>query len=128
MSSILCIGLVSAALVHPLPATAVTLRWMHSVERVPWEEDYRVVGEGLALTEARVKRSGAGMDPPAGAVWRDGWWKYRPAQDLLPEVVLANSQFVGGYILCWDGGGCQPLERFVPKGRRVTLKAMPCAA
>jgi hypothetical protein len=123
----LCIGLVGGTLVHSLPTTSVTLSWTHSIEKTRWEEDYVVDGTVLYLREARIKTSGAGMDPPAGAVWRNGWWSYRPALDRIPEVVLANSNFVDGYTLCWSQSACEPMDVFVPKGTPVKLMPVPCA-
>ena len=127
MPSGLCIGLVVGTLIHPLPTTSVTLSWMHSVEKTAWEEDYVVDGTVLYLREARVKTSGAGMDPPSGASWDSGWWKYRPALNRIPEIILANSQFVGGYTLCWSQAVCRPMDVFVSKGTEAKLMPVPCA-
>lgn len=125
MPSALCIALVFGAIVQPL-SPRVTLTWMHSVERTAWEEDYMVEGGMLHLQKARVKTSGAGMDPPSGALWSDEWWHYRPALRMA-EVILANSQFAAGYTLCWEGTACRPMDSFVPKGEPVKLAAAPCA-
>jgi hypothetical protein len=87
-----------------LAATAFTLSWTHSVEKTRWEEDWRLAPSGLELVEARVKGSGAGMEPPAGAVLEGGWWTYRPALPPLPALVLASSGATGaGWTLCADG-------------------------
>ena len=67
----LCMGLAGAVWAQ-LPVAEFTLAWDHSVEKVRWEEDYRVTAAGLLLGEARVRGSGAGMEPPANAVLRDG--------------------------------------------------------
>ena len=128
MSAGLCVGLLAATVVHVLPTAAVTLRWTHSVEKTPWEEDFVIHGATLLLREARVKSSGAGMDPPPSAVWSGGWWRYRPALNPLVEVVLANSEFGDGYTLCWGAGTCLPLNALIPKGTSATLAAIPCAA
>jgi len=126
VASALCIGLAAGALLVPLPSGSVTLAWIHSVEKTAWEEDYAVDGELLELREARVRTSGAGMDAPPQAIWRAGWWRYRPRHDRLAEVVLANSEFVDGYSLCWGNGECRPLETWVAKGTPVRLRAVPC--
>ena len=55
-----------------LAVSAFTLSWTHSVEKTRWEEDWRVTPAGLEIVEARVKGSGAGMEPPEGAVL-EGW-------------------------------------------------------
>jgi hypothetical protein len=38
---------------------------MHSVEKVEWQEDWRIIISKLKIVDARVKGSGAGMEPPA---------------------------------------------------------------
>lgn len=84
-----------------IAATAFTLSWTHSVERTRWEEDWRLTPAGLEITQARVKGSGAGMEPPEGAVLKDGWWVYRPALPPQRELVLAQSAATGeGWTLC----------------------------
>lgn len=74
-----------------LAATAFTLTWAHSVERTDWREDWALTPAGLVVTEARVKGSGAGMDPGPGAREVDGWWVWQPETPPLPELVLAAS-------------------------------------
>ena len=59
--------LASAGLVKALSIATFTLAWTHSIEKTDWQEDWRVTPEGLVLTQARVKGSGAGMEPPPGA-------------------------------------------------------------
>ncbi len=82
--------LATAALAVGLSVNSFTLAWTHSVERTEWRETWRVDGAELVLGEARVRGSGAGMEPPDGAVLRDGWWVY--TQDLrVPALHLANS-------------------------------------
>lgn len=106
--SALCI--VAAGRVATLAATAFTLSWTHSVQKTGWEEDWRVEPAGLRLVEARVKGSGAGMDPPDGAVLQGEWWAYRPSLPLQERLVLAASGATGeGWSLCVDGGGCRTL-------------------
>lgn len=84
-----------------LAASAFTLVWTHSVEKTEWREDWRIVPAGLELTEARVKGSGAGVDPPEGAVLQDGWWVYAPGIAPVPRLVLAASgATVSGWRLC----------------------------
>ena len=76
--SALCLA--SGGLLSSLAATLFTLQWTHSVERIAWQEDWRIDGDALVLVEARIRGSGAGMDPPDGAVLRDGVWHYRVAR------------------------------------------------
>ena len=82
-------------------ASAFTLSWTHSVEKTRWEEDWRVTPAGLAIVEARVKGSGAGMEPPADAVLKDGWWVYSPKLPARGRIMLAASGATpSGWTLC----------------------------
>lgn len=101
----LCI--LAAGKVTTLAVAAFTLSWTHSVERTRWEEDWRVRPDArLELVEARIKGSGAGMEPPAEAVLRDGWFVYAPKLPAQRELVLAASAATGaGWTLC-AGGQC----------------------
>lgn len=90
----------------------ITLRWMHSIQKTIWEEDYRREGDALRLVEARVRGTGAGMEPPAEAVLKDGAWHYAPRL-LLPRVSMRHSPYVAPYIVCTDGR-CQPVETWLP--------------
>lgn len=84
-----------------LAGLAFTLSWSHSVEKTGWEEDWKVTPAGLELSEARIRGSGAGMEPPPSAVLRNGWWVYAPARPPLPELVLAASgATAGGWKIC----------------------------
>jgi hypothetical protein len=91
-------------------ATALfSLSWTHSVEKTEWAESWRVTPEGLELTKARVKGSGAGMDPGEGAQLEDGWWVWSPDLPIVPELVLASSgATVSAWKLC-HAGGCMDL-------------------
>ncbi len=104
--------LTAAALSVALPLQGFTLAWKHSIEKIRWEEDYRIVGQRLHLAEARIRGSGAGMEPPAGAILKDGVWHYKPAVPPLPRLQLARSSHVVDYELCWDAV-CRPLKDVV---------------
>jgi hypothetical protein len=98
----LCI--LAAGKTATLAAATFTLAWTHSVERTRWEEDWRLAPAGLEIVEARVKGSGAGMDPPEGAVLRDGWWAYAPKLPVQQKIVLGSSgATVSGWSLCGEG-------------------------
>ena len=108
-----------------LPAVAFTLSWMHSVERTEWQEDYRIAAGRLMLVEARIRGSGAGMEPPPGAVLAEGWWRYRPDLPPLPELRLTRSGATADYRMCWDGA-CRPLAQLAPiraEGSVTVLRA-----
>lgn len=86
-----------------LAASTFTLAWTHSIEKTQWEEDWRVSPAGLELVQARVKGSGAGMEPPDGAVLDQGWWTWRPQLPLQAKLVLASSgATISGWSLCGE--------------------------
>ena len=88
-----------------LAATAFTLSWTHSVEQTEWREAWALTAQGLVLTEARVKGSGAGMDPGEGAYQQDGWWIWVPETPPVPELVLAASGATASpWTLCTEAG------------------------
>lgn len=108
--SALCV--VAAALSVALPLQSFTLAWTHSIEKIRWEEDYRIVGDRLQLVEARIRGSGAGMEPPAGARLQGGAWHYTPTLPPLPRLRLARSPYVADYQLCWNGA-CRPMADII---------------
>jgi hypothetical protein len=65
---------------------------------------------------ARIRGSGAGMEPPEGAQLRAGWYHYRPATPPLAELLLARSRFAADYDWCEDGAvpRCRPLAALLP--------------
>lgn len=84
--------------------SAFTLAWAHSVEGTRWEEDWRVSPAGLEIVEARVAGSGAGMEPPEGAVFDGRVWRYRPNLPPQAQVALARSGATGGgWQICVEG-------------------------
>ena len=93
----------TASGVKALALSVFTLVWTHSIEKVDWQEDWRVTPGGLELVQARVKGTGAGMEPPPDAVLRGGWWHYVPRLPPLPEVRLTLSPYTADYRLCWSG-------------------------
>lgn len=100
--SALCIF--SAGKTVMIAATAFTLSWTHSVEKTRWEEDWKLTPAGLQIVAARVKGSGAGMDPPEGSILKDGWWSYAPKVGSQQRLVLAASGAPGdGWSLCAIG-------------------------
>jgi hypothetical protein len=118
----LSVCLVSAGVVKTLSLLAFTLAWTHSVEKVEWQEDWRVTPQGLQLTQARVKGSGAGMEPPPEARLINGWFQWQPVGAPLPEVVLGNSGAAGEWRFC-AAGQCRTLSDIIghPVGANVTV-------
>jgi hypothetical protein len=115
----LCLALVGV--VKTLSIAAFTLAWMHSIEKVEWQEDWRITPKGLELVRSRVKGSGAGMEPPADARLIDGWFQWQPKRAPMPEVMLGNSGAAGEWRVCSDGR-CRTLSEIFeqPVGANVT--------
>lgn len=93
-----------------LAASSFTLAWTHSVEKTRWEEDWQVGLAGFQLVEARIEGSGAGMEPPEGAVFDGHVWRYHPPLAFIEDqIVLARSgATVGAWEIC-TGGACQAI-------------------
>ena len=105
--------LAAGAVAASLAIDSFTLSWIHSIEKIRWEEDWRIEAGALVITEARIRGSGAGMEPPAGSVLKNGVWHYRP--QLPPQTVLrlSHSPHAGDYILC-SATVCAPLADRLP--------------
>ena len=126
----LSLCLISAGVTKTLALAAFTLVWTHSIEKIDWQEDWRVTPHGLELVEARVKGSGAGMEPPPEARLVDGWFQSQPKRAPMPEVVLGNSALAGEWRLCRDGK-CRTLSDILghPVGvHTTTMRACDEAA
>lgn len=100
-----CLSVAGSVVVVALSTFQLT--WTHSVEHTEWREDWISIdvgsGQGLRLVEARVRGSGAGMDPGEGAVLDDGWWVWQPDLPAVPSLVLAASGTTGaGWTLCGE--------------------------
>lgn len=105
-------------------AQMFTLAWTHSVEKVRWEEDWQIVDRHLHLAAARIRGTGAGMEPPPDAVLRDGIWHYRPAVAPLGRLTLADSSYSAAYELCL-GATCRPLRAYLSSSDAVLVSAAP---
>lgn len=121
----LCL-MVAGVLMASLPGDRFDLVWRHSVEKIYWRETWAVDEGRLRVTEAAVRGSGAGMEPPPDAVWVEGEWRYRPHLPPLGEVTLARSAEGGDWWLC-DAAACRTLDALVPGGTNdpVVMKACP---
>lgn len=109
----------------PLMAGAITLAWTHSVEKILWEEDWRLGPGGLELVEARVRGSGAGMEPPPDAQFSDGRWAWRPTVPPLREVIMRRSGATADYRIC-IARQCRPMEAYLPADADpVVMKPCP---
>jgi len=94
----LCLGLAGVVWAQ-VPTADFTLAWTHTIEKIRWEEDYRVTSDGLLLGEARVKGSGAGMEIPDGAELRDGTWHYQRQLPPLQPLRLGRTPEAGDFQL-----------------------------
>ena len=123
----LCLGLGLTLVLAAIPAERLTLAWEHSVEKIRWEEDYVTRAGRIEPVAARVKGSGAGMEPPPGAVLRDGWWHYKPAAYALEKITLTRSTYAGDYQLCW-AGACSTLTALIgpPPREGATVELFVC--
>ncbi len=107
-----------------IPVQQFTLAWIHTIEKVRWEEDYAIdaVEDDAVLkaVAARVRGSAAGMEPPPDARLRNGWYSYTP-QISQPKVLrLMRSGFAADYEFC-SGGRCRPMSYFLPSDGGITL-------
>lgn len=93
------------AIAISLSGAAFSLHWTHSVEKEEWVERWSVQDQGLRLEEARVKGSGAGMEPGENARLVDGWWVWMP-QTNVPFLMLAASGATGGGWKLCDENAC----------------------
>ena len=119
---------IAGAVTKTLQVTAFTLVWTHSVQKTDWQEDWRVTGDGLALVEARIKGSGAGVDPPGEARLIDGWWRWRPVSAPRKEVILGHSGAAGDWRIC-TGSRCRTLPDIFGRplaGEPIVMR--PCAS
>ncbi|NEW86184.1 DUF1850 domain-containing protein [Rhodopseudomonas sp. WA056] len=115
----LCVA--SAGVIKTLAVAAFTLAWTHSIEKTEWQEDWRVTPQGLELIAARVKGSGAGMEPAPEARLVDGWFQWRVTRPPQRELMLGNSGMAGEWRLCAEGG-CRSFSEIVghPIGAQPT--------
>lgn len=120
--------LIEGLKVSMIAAQAFTLAWTHTVEKTGWEEDWRLQPATgmLVLQTARIKGSGAGMEPPDDARLVNGWWQYHPKDIRLREMHLANS---GGQAGAWRicaQGACRALPS--GPGSAAEYEIRPCDA
>ncbi len=123
----LCLAL--GAAIVALGTDTADLRWIHSVQKTEWRETWRATDRGLQIEQAAVQSSGAGMDPGPDAVWRDGFWVWRPSLPPQPELILTRSPYTGGdWNICLGQEGCRTLGSYFPGiavDQAVTLKPCP---
>lgn len=110
----LCLAAAGVAL--QLAVTSFTLSWNHTIEHLPWREDWRVDGDRLRLETVHIKGSGAGMEPPPEARLKDGWYVWHP-METRAEIVLrravGHGEAVGDWQLCAGDEPCAALGALV---------------
>jgi hypothetical protein len=79
-----------------------TLSWTHTVEKTEWIEEWQASEGELVLERARVKGSGAGMEPPAEATLEQGFYVWRPELSVL-DILLRRDAHAGDWRLCAAG-------------------------
>jgi hypothetical protein len=115
------ICLIAAGATIRLGVAALTLAWIHSVEKVRWEEDYRATPAGLVITEDRLHGTGAGMEPPPDSRFDGNWWRYRPSIGPQSQVILRRSgQTVSDWDVCIEGA-CKPIRTYVGDADPVVM-------
>jgi hypothetical protein len=106
------ICLAAAGVSVRVATTLLTLAWTHSVEKIEWRETWTATPAGLELVEARVKGSGAGMEPGDDARRDGAFWVWHPHVRPLTEVILARSGATADWRLCVDGT-CRTAEQIL---------------
>jgi hypothetical protein len=104
--------LAAAGVAITIAASSFTLSWTHTIEKTRWEEDWRIAGGRLVIAEARVKGSGAGMEPPPDAKLNDGFYVWRPNLPPSREIVLRRDPNARDWTLC-AAGRCATLSRWL---------------
>ncbi len=124
-----CVGVLGGGAVTPLPASTITLWWVHSVEKIRWEEHWTATDQGLVAGLARIRGSGAGMEPPADARLVEGWYVYQPPTTPRPSLVLPDSDFAAPAMLCADQQ-CAPLAKWANRADsdQRPIEISPCQA
>lgn len=94
-----------------ISADRFELGWMHSIEKTNWSEFWQVVNGELVLDWSSVQTSGAGMDIPENAVFRDGAYYYRVDRNLS-ELRLFQVSSPFAYRLCVNNS-CKSIESWL---------------
>jgi hypothetical protein len=118
----LCLS--AAGVAVTIAAQSFSLSWTHTVERTEWREEWRIEGDRLKLVQASVKGSGTGIDPPEGAILKDGAYVWQPSLPPIPALTLRRAPQAGDWRLC-AGGRCAPLDKWLG-GEADPVELRPC--
>ena len=118
--------LAGAGLTVHLAVASFTLAWTHTIEKIPWEEDWRVEADARVRTQSRVQGSGAGMEPPAYAKLTDGWYAWAPENPRRTSIQLRRASGLADWTFCAPGIPCAPLGKVLgADADPVTLSPCP---
>ncbi len=115
----------AAGIALGIAASSFTLGWTHTIERTVWEEDWRIENGRLLLLQARVKGSGAGMEPPPHARLENGFYVWTPNAPPFPEIVLRRATGASDWRLC-AAARCAPLGDWLGADADP-VRLRPCA-
>jgi hypothetical protein len=121
----LCLGVAFSVVIVTVPVQTFTLAWTHSVEKIRWEEDYRIEKNMLSLVAYRVRGSGAGMEPGPDAVLHNGVYESQIHNMFLDKLTLARSTYTTDYELCWDDR-CRTLQALAGPAQSDRIDLFPC--
>lgn len=125
MTPALCIALVGGSVLASLPGPSFTLSWTHSIEKTEWRESWWIADGRLRMEEARVKGTGAGMEPGPDTRTEGGWLVWTPTLPPQERLVLAASAFTGDHTLC-AAGECRPLGGWTGPRPPGPVELSPC--
>ena len=86
-----------------LTQPAFTLRWIHSVEKELWQENFQISGQQLLLTSTQFKTFGAGTPSNGkGVMSKEGWLHYS-VELFLPALNWVVSSNVESTLITEQG-------------------------
>lgn len=112
------------------PSTGFDVRWMHSVELLPWEEHFIVDKDSnIVLSSTKFKAYGAGVPENGGkkTIVKDGYIHYIDINKKMPSLIYGISQFAK-HTFIYKGREI-PLYKIVEDGTPVwfQIKKLPMA-
>ena len=106
---------IAGAAAKQLAVSALTLSWIHSIEKTELQEDWRISRGGITVTEIRAKGTGAGIEIPQGARLEGGWFRWKPGLAPQREIILARSGATADWRICVMGK-CRGLSEIAGPG------------